>query len=64
MRDFDEHDPKAPRPEAAPKKHSNPTEAAEHQPWRVRKDADPDDHRHIRDRVAPGPAIPVGSAPS
>lgn len=47
MREFDEHDPKAPRPVATPKKHSNPSEAAEHQPWRVRKDEDRDRHRHV-----------------
>lgn len=48
MREFDEHDPKAPRPVAAPKKHSNPSEAAEHQPWPVREVEDRDDHWHIQ----------------
>jgi hypothetical protein len=45
MRDYDEEDPKKPRPLRITKKHSNSAEAAEAVP--VRKDDERDHHRHV-----------------
>jgi len=45
MRDYDEEDPKKPRPVWTLKKRSNPSEAAEAVP--VRKDDERDRHRHV-----------------
>jgi len=45
MRDYDEEDPKKPRPVWPMKKRSNPSEAAEAIP--VRKDGERDLHRHV-----------------
>jgi hypothetical protein len=47
MRDYDEADPKKPRPVRLPKKGSNAFESAEAAPWRPLKDLDRDRHRHV-----------------
>jgi len=48
MREFDDEDPKRPRPVTTPKKRTNPLEASEGVPWaHLRKDAERDRHRHI-----------------
>jgi len=48
MRDYDEQDPKKPRPVKAPRKGSNAFEAAEAMPWQpILKDRDRDQHRHV-----------------
>jgi hypothetical protein len=47
-RDYDDEDPKKPRPVQSPKKGSNAAEAAEHGSWwHTRKDFDRDRHRHV-----------------
>jgi hypothetical protein len=47
--EFDEQDPKSPRPVEIPKKKgTNPLEAREGSPWRhLRKDDERDRHRHV-----------------
>ncbi|HET9623415.1 MAG TPA: hypothetical protein VFP84_18710 [Kofleriaceae bacterium] len=48
MREYDEEDPKKPRPVRDAKKGSNRFEAAEAAPWRaIRHDGDADRHRHV-----------------
>ncbi len=47
MRDFDEADPKSPRPVGSQKKGTNVLEAAEQAPGRLRKDVERDRHRHV-----------------
>ena len=49
MRDYDEDDPKKPRPVGDRKKGPSPTESAEDpRSWsHIRKDADRDRHRHV-----------------
>ncbi|HEY0190292.1 MAG TPA: hypothetical protein VGC42_04170 [Kofleriaceae bacterium] len=48
MRDYDEEDPKKPRPVQLTKKGSNSRERAEAGPWRMtRQDGDADRHRHV-----------------
>jgi hypothetical protein len=48
MREYDEEDPKKPRPVTHPKKGSNRFESAEASPWRsTRHDLDADRHRHV-----------------
>lgn len=48
MREYDEEDPKNPRPITTQKKRTNPLEAGEALPWRhLRKDDERDRHRHI-----------------
>jgi len=48
MRDYDEEDPKKPRPVSLAKKGCNTWEAAEAYPWRMtRQDIDADRHRHV-----------------
>ena len=47
MRDYDEEDPKKPRPVVVRKKGTNPMEGAEGIPWRECKDQDRDRHRHV-----------------
>lgn len=47
MRDYDEEDPKKPRPVVTRKKGSGSYEAAEAAPWKPLKDSDRDRHRHV-----------------
>jgi hypothetical protein len=48
MRDYDEQNPKKPRPVRTPRKGSNAFEAAESTPWQpILKDRDRDQHRHV-----------------
>lgn len=48
MREYDEQDPKNPRPITTQKKRTNPMEASEALPWsHIRKDDERDRHRHI-----------------
>ena len=47
MRRDEDEDPKRPRPVRVHKKGSNPAEAAEAQPWHLRKDDERDRHRHV-----------------
>ena len=48
MRDYEDEDPKKPRPVRNPKKGSNRFEATEEAPWRItRTDSDADRHRHV-----------------
>jgi hypothetical protein len=47
MRHDEEEDPKKPEPIAVTKKRTNGVEAAETNPWLVRKDSDRDRHRHV-----------------
>jgi hypothetical protein len=48
MRDYDEADPKKPRPVRSPKKGSNRPESAEAAPWSPAwSDLDLDRHRHV-----------------
>lgn len=47
MRDYDEQDPKKPRPVKVQKKAPSSQEALEATPWRHIKDMDRDRHRHV-----------------
>ncbi len=47
MRDYDEEDPKKPRPVGVTKKRTNPLEGSEGVPWRHLKHDDRDRHRHL-----------------
>jgi len=48
MCDYDEQDPKKPRPVTVAKKSTNAPERAEAAPWRMtRHDIDADRHRHV-----------------
>lgn len=47
MRDYDEEDPKKPRPVVVRKKRSGSYETAEAAPWRPLVDTDRDRHRHV-----------------
>ncbi len=48
MREYDEEDPKTPRPITTQKKRTNPMESRESSPWsHIRKDDERDRHRHI-----------------
>ena len=48
MREYDEEDPKNPRPITTQKKRTNPLEASEALPWsHIRKDDERDRHRHL-----------------
>lgn len=47
MREYDEEDPKKPRPVLTRKKGSNAFESAESAPWQKLKDLDRDRHRHV-----------------